>query len=96
MSQFLAFRKQIEDAISACLSSTFDYRQNHAVDEVPSNVIQGLVAQHIAPLGGKENSSKIAIITGRPDWRKNAIELVFRRALLNIAVSIIPVNKSLS
>lgn len=86
MSHFLKFRKDMETAINACLSATTDYRNEHAVSEVPSKVIEDLALQHIAPLAGKANLLNIPVLEGRPDWRKNATEVVFRNTFLDIAV----------
>lgn len=92
MSHFLKFRDDMEAAISVCLSSTSDYRNQHAVSEVPSKVIETLATQHIAPLAGKTNLLDIPVLEGRPDWRKNATEVVFRKTFLDIAVSDILVS----
>lgn len=90
MSHFLKFREEMEAAISACLSATTDYRIQHAVSEVPSKVIETLAMEHIAPLAGKANLLNIPVLEGRPDWRRNATEVVFRKTFLDIAVSFFP------
>lgn len=88
MSQFLIFREHIEKAIRSCLEATASHRDTFEDSEVPATVIEDVVSQHITPLCGKENTLDIASVQGRPDWRKNATEVVFRRTLLKIAVRI--------
>lgn len=86
MSQFITFRDEMEKAIKACLETTASHRDTFEVPEVPSTVIEDIVTQHIAPLSGQANILNIPIIQGKPDWRKTATEVVFRRTLLQIAV----------
>ncbi|RCH81885.1 UDP-glucose-4-epimerase [Rhizopus azygosporus] len=83
MSKFSQFREGIEKAINTCLSATSEYRQNNANAEPPTSFIESLVTQHILPLTGQENSLQIPIVEGKPDWRKSATELAFRRALIH-------------
>lgn len=87
MSKFSQFREGIEKAIDTCLSATSEYRQNNANAEPPTSFIESLVTQHILPLTGQENSLQIPIVEGKPDWRKSATELAFRRALIHNVVS---------
>ncbi|CAO3680245.1 unnamed protein product [Rhizopus microsporus] len=69
MSKFSQFREGIEKAIDTCLSATSEYRQNNANAEPPTSFIESL--------------STIPIVEGKPDWRKSATELAFRRALIH-------------
>lgn len=90
MSNFLVYRREIEKAIDDCLQAVGDYRKSNDLAEVPQHVVQDLVNQYITPLGGKENKLAIPLPEGggKQDWRKMATELVFRRTLLHIVVSI--------
>lgn len=88
MSQFLIFREHLEKAIQSCLEATASHRDTFEDAEVPATVIEDVVAKHITPLCGKDNTLNIVTVQGRPDWRKNATEVVFRRTLLKIAVRI--------
>lgn len=85
MSQFLIFREHLEKAIQSCLEATASHRDTFEDAEVPATVIEDVVAKHITPLCGKDNTLNIVTVQGRPDWRKNATEVVFRRTLLKIA-----------
>ncbi|KAG1146704.1 hypothetical protein G6F37_001089 [Rhizopus arrhizus] len=82
MSNFILFRENIVKAIDNCLSSVFEHRENNR--EIPSTLIESLVNQHILPLTGPDNTLQIPIVEDKPDWRKSATELAFRRALIRL------------
>lgn len=87
MSNFILFRENIVKAIDNCLSSVFEHRENNR--ETPSTLIESLVNQHILPLTGPDNTLQIPIVEDKPDWRKSATELAFRRALIRLVVKLI-------
>ncbi|KAI8989436.1 THO complex subunit 1 transcription elongation factor-domain-containing protein [Pilobolus umbonatus] len=87
MSQFQLYRDSIDTALSTCVASSKDYRLSNSLSETPNTVIEQLVSTHITPLGGADNTLNIVILEGRPDWRKSATEVVFRKRLFHIVDS---------
>lgn len=84
MSKFISFYKTIERAIDTCVSATFEQREKEG--ETPLAVIESLVNQHILPLTGPDNSLQVPLMGDKPDWRKSATELAFRRILIRLVV----------
>ncbi|KAI7866747.1 THO complex subunit 1 transcription elongation factor-domain-containing protein [Spinellus fusiger] len=84
MSKFVDFYRHAQKAVSECITSAAHCRQSTHTNAIPPSVIESLIQTHIAPIGGSENSLNVVLVEGKPDWRKGALELVFRRSLLNI------------
>lgn len=64
------------------MSATFEQREKEG--ETPLAVIESLVNQHILPLTGPDNSLQVPLMGDKPDWRKSATELAFRRILIRL------------
>jgi hypothetical protein len=87
MPEFDAFRVKAQAALTHCMTETHDYRVKTRVQDVPFSFFQPLIEQHIAPLVGPDNGANIQLSSDpKLDWRKNALELIYRQALYDIVV----------
>ncbi|KAF7730090.1 Serine/threonine-protein phosphatase 2A regulatory subunit B'' subunit beta [Apophysomyces ossiformis] len=84
MSKFTEFRQHAENAIAECTKAASSYRQSKNVNEAPDSVVKSFVQTHIAPLAGPDNTINVPLLEGKPDWRKHALEHIFRRTLLGV------------
>ncbi|OAD71160.1 hypothetical protein PHYBLDRAFT_182152 [Phycomyces blakesleeanus NRRL 1555(-)] len=84
MSKFADFRLHAQKAVSECIEAAAHHRHSSNTNTLPPQFVQSLVQTHIAPIGGSENTLNVVLVEGKADWRKSALELVFRRSLLNI------------
>lgn len=86
MSKFSVFRQQAESAVEKINQQVIEYKQTQQSNNIES-YIHTQIDQHITPISGPAGELDFGIIQDRPDWRKNALELVLRRSLLAIVVS---------
>ncbi|KAI9247064.1 THO complex subunit 1 transcription elongation factor-domain-containing protein [Sporodiniella umbellata] len=84
MSNFVIFRQSIEKAIRDCVSAFPQRKENDNNEKPLSTVIESLVNQHILPLAGLDNILQVPLVDDKPDWRKGATELAFRRILIHL------------
>ncbi|KAI8092828.1 THO complex subunit 1 transcription elongation factor-domain-containing protein [Halteromyces radiatus] len=88
MSKFAEFRQQAEIAIENILQAIVDQGQSHPGEDLQP-CIEEQIDQHITPISGTLASETFGILHDKPDWRKNTLELVLRRRLLQI-VDLLP------
>jgi hypothetical protein len=85
MSKFIEFRQQAESAIEKMTQAVDDYKQMQQTKSIQPCILTQL-DQHITPISGPAGEQDYGIVQGKPDWRKNGLELVLRRSLLAIVV----------
>jgi hypothetical protein len=87
MPEFDAFRVKAQSALTHCLTETQAYRAKTKAHDVPFSFFQPLIDQQIAPLVGPDNGANVQLSSDpKHDWRKNALELIYRQALYDIVV----------
>lgn len=87
MPEFDAFRVKAQSALTHCLTEAQAYRAKAQVQDVPFSFFQPLLDQQIAPLVGPDNGANVQLSADpKHDWRKNALELIYRQALYDIVV----------
>lgn len=83
MVHFDNFTNKMQDAVTACLQATQQQQQPAQLDG-----IKELATTHVGPYAGSENALAIELGEGRTDWRRGALEVVFRRKALDLVVRI--------
>jgi hypothetical protein len=87
MPEFDAFRVKAQAALRQCLTETQAHRVKTGVQDIPSSVLLSLIEQHIVPLTGPDNGANVQLSPEpKYDWRKNALELIYRQELYDIVV----------
>ncbi|KAI8371467.1 THO complex subunit 1 transcription elongation factor-domain-containing protein [Radiomyces spectabilis] len=86
MSKSEQYQADIEKALTQFIQEASSYRATANVESVPSANIATFVQTHIAPVNGPTNRLNVTIPEGKFDWRRNALELAFRRKLLDVIV----------
>ncbi|KAG2185829.1 hypothetical protein INT43_002266 [Umbelopsis isabellina] len=88
MPEFDAFRVKAQSALTHCLTEAQAYRAKAQVQDVPFSFFQPLIDQQIAPLVGPDNGANVQLSADpKHDWRKNALELIYRQTLYDIVIS---------
>ncbi|KAI8991913.1 THO complex subunit 1 transcription elongation factor-domain-containing protein [Mycotypha africana] len=85
MSKFLIYQEEAENVIQDCLKQTESHRRENNITDVPTSFVKQLVENQILIIG--LNDERIGLPPpekGKADWRRTAIELVFRKTLLDI------------
>lgn len=87
MPEFDSFRVKAQAALNQCLAVAQENRANTGVQDTPYSFLQPLIDQHIVPLVGPDNGANVQLSSDpKHDWRKNALELIYRQALYDIVV----------
>jgi hypothetical protein len=87
MPEFDAFREKAQAALRHCLTETEAYRVKTGAQDIPHLVLLALIEQHIIPLTGPDNGANVQLSPEpKYDWRKNALELIYRQELYDIVV----------
>ncbi|KAH8557016.1 THO complex subunit 1 transcription elongation factor-domain-containing protein [Umbelopsis sp. PMI_123] len=88
MPEFDAFREKAQAALRHCLTETEAYRVKTGAQDIPHLVLLALIEQHIIPLTGPDNGANVQLSPEpKYDWRKNALELIYRQELYDIVIS---------
>jgi hypothetical protein len=89
MPEFEAFRLKAQSALTQCIAESQQYRAKSQLRDIPFSFFQPVIDQHIAPLVGPDNGANVQLSAEpKHDWRKNALELIYRQALYDIVVCI--------
>jgi hypothetical protein len=87
MPEFDAFRVKAQAALRQCLTETQAHRVKTGVQDIPPSVLLSLIEQHMVPLTGPDNGANVQLSPEpKYDWRKNALELIYRQELYDIVV----------
>ncbi|KAI9286428.1 THO complex subunit 1 transcription elongation factor-domain-containing protein [Umbelopsis sp. AD052] len=88
MPEFDAFRVKAQAALRQCLTETQAHRVKTGVQDIPSPILLALIEQHMVPLTGPDNGANVQLSPEpKYDWRKNALELIYRQELYDIVIS---------
>ncbi|KAI9499738.1 THO complex subunit 1 transcription elongation factor-domain-containing protein [Zychaea mexicana] len=87
--QFDIYHERVRDAILHCIdASRSSSITTNTATKVSSDInladLENLVRSNIGPLASNENVLNINLMDERPDWRKSAAELAFRKILLDL------------